>query len=502
MWQSALGELRFSVEHRDDPIAGGPSLVVADAFEREWLRFDCFEQAPSYVLDPKGANEVHPLPALADPVAWTCAELGRDLTGYLARAGWDLDVAPGAALADVLADAEAVMRNPPVELETLDRTVLEARLSEKWNTYPADVLPAWVAEMDFPLAEPVRLVLQRAALRGDVGYPIAPRSTGIAETFAARMAERFDWTVDPARVEVLTDVVQGQYVALEAFATRRRGVVVQTPIYPPFLRAVEDTERRLVENPLQISTDDPPRMTFDLDALEAQVDDDTAVVLLCNPHNPSGRTYARAELERLARLALARDLVVVSDEIHADLVFEGSEHIPFGSLSDEIAERTVTLTSATKAFNIPGLRCAVAHFGSRELQQRFHAVHPRHVRGGIGLLGLYATIAAWQHAQPWLDTVLAKLDDNRRFLAEAFAERFPEIRFFAPEATYLAWLDCRALALAPTPGRFFLQHGRVALSDGIFFGNAYKGFARINFATSRAILEEVLDRIQTALDAR
>ena len=222
--------------------------------------------------------------------------------------------------------------------------------------------------------------------------------------------------------------------------------------------------------------------------------------MLCNPHNPSGRNYTRDELERLAEVALRRDLVVITDEIHCDLVFDEREFIPFATLSPEVEARTLTLNSASKSFNIPGLRCAVAHFGSQELLDRFNGRFPRHVRGGLGLLGLYASIAAWEQAQPWLDEVLAYLQANRDYLLEQLAVRFPEIRCHAPEATYLAWLDCSGLDLRGSPAHHFMRKGKLALSDGGLFGAGFESFVRLNFATSRSILDQVLDRMARALD--
>jgi cystathionine beta-lyase len=387
------------------------------------------------------------------------------------------------------------MSQPRSGLDDLDLEVLKSRVSEKWSTYPPEILPAWVAEMDFPLAEPIHRVLREAVERHDVGYPIAPRDTGLLEVFSERMAARFAWQVDPQRCEIITDVVQGLYVCLETLSDPGEGAVVQTPIYPPFLQAVPETGRRLVENRLvQRSTG----FEIDFDALRRDVDSSTRLLLLCSPHNPTGRVFHRAELEALAELVLERDLIVVTDEIHGDLVFSGGEHIPFATLAPEVAARTVTLTSATKAFNIPGLRCAVAHFGSQALQERYNAL-PRHIGGGIGLLGLYATIAAWRESQPWLDEVRCYLEANRDFTAGFLAERLPEIVFHPPQATYLGWLDCSALELKPTPGTLFLRRGKVALSDGRYFGAGFEQFARINFATSRSILGEVLERVESAV---
>jgi cystathionine beta-lyase len=387
---------------------------------------------------------------------------------------------------------------PLPDLERLELARLRRRRGEKWGLYPPDVLPAWVAEMDFPLAAPIRRVLEHALETDDLGYPINPRPQDLPTVFAERMAARFGWQIDPRRVEVLTDVVQGLYVALDRFAAPGEGVVVQTPVYPPFLHAVRDTGRRLVENPL---VEAASRWEMDLDGLRAAADPATRVLLLCHPQNPTGRVFERRELEALAELALRGDWVVVSDEIHADLVHPGASHVPFATLAPEVEARTITLTSATKAFNIPGLRCAVAHFGSAALRERFLSL-PRHIRGGIGSLGLHATAAAWRESQPWLDAVRAQLAAHRDFVADFVRTALPGVRHRPPEASYLAWLDCRGLDLGPSPQRFFLERARVALSAGEAFGRPGQGFVRLNFATSRALLGEILERMAKALRER
>lgn len=387
---------------------------------------------------------------------------------------------------------------PLPDLERLDLARLRRRRGEKWQLYPPDVLPAWVAEMDFPLAAPIRRVLEDALEADDLGYPINPRPQDLPTVFAERMAARFGWRVDPQRVEVLTDVVQGLYVALDRFAAPGEGVVVQTPVYPPFLHAVRETGRRLVESPLVAGA---ARFELDLDGLRAALDPDTRVLLLCHPQNPTGRVFDRRELEALAELVLRHQLVVVSDEIHADLAYPEQRHVPFAALGPEVEARTITLTSATKAFNIPGLRCALAHFGSAELQRRFLSL-PRHVRGGIGSLGLAATAAAWRESQPWLDAVLARLDANRALVAEFVRTALPGVGHRPPEASYLAWLDCRALGLGASPQRFFLERAKVALSAGEAFGRPGEGFVRLNFATPPALLGEILERMAKALRER
>jgi len=380
--------------------------------------------------------------------------------------------------------------------DRLDVAKLRARSGEKWRLYGDDVLPAWVAEMDFPLAEPVRAVVEEALALDDLGYPLESPAP-LQEAFAARMASRFGWRIDPRRVEVLSEVVQGIYVGIDRYAAAGEGVLVQTPVYPPFLRAVRELGRALVENPLRPSA---TRWEIDFDQLRS-VAAGARVFLLCNPQNPPGRVFERSELEALAELAVAHDWLVIADEIHADLVYPGRAHLPFASLGPEVEARTVTLGSASKAFNIPGLRCAVAHFGSDALRARFLSM-PRALRGGIGSLGPAATLAAWSEGDAWLAELLAYLDGNRRAVAAFVGERWPAVRTWLPEATFLAWLDFRALDLPRTPQAFFLERARVALSEGLAFGEPGRGFARLNFGTSRPILDEILARMDAALRAR
>jgi cystathionine beta-lyase len=357
------------------------------------------------------------------------------------------------------------------------------------------VLPVWVADMDFPIAEPIRRVLRFAVERSDVGYPIHPAPTDIGDVVVSRMRDRFGWSPERKHVEILADVVQGMFVALHRFSKPGEGAVIQTPIYPPFLGSVRELKRRIVENPLALTADG---YRMDLDGLRDVVDDGTRLVMLCNPHNPSGRAFTREELQGVAEIARERDLLVVSDEIHGDLVWGARRHIPFASLSADAASRSITLTAASKAFNIAGLRCGVAIFGSDAIKRRFNTL-PRHLRGGIGMLGIEALRAAWTHSQPWLDQVRAYLEANRDFLLDFVGNELPGVVVHPPEATYLAWLDCRALGLRPSPYQHFLERGRVALSDGAAFGEPGRGFARINFATSRAILVEALERVAKSL---
>jgi cystathionine beta-lyase len=373
---------------------------------------------------------------------------------------------------------------------------LRRRRGAKWHQHGDDVIPAWIADMDFAVAEPVQRAAARLVGEGDYGYPHRVGSDGLEVAFVDRMRARFGWEPEASRVVPVADLVQAIVVSLLAFAGPGEGVVVQTPIYPPFLRAIADTGRRRVANPL---VDDGHRLALDLDGLSAVIDPGTRVLLLCNPHNPAGRVLERGELEAVARVAVEHDLVIVSDEVHADLLYQPFRHVPTATLGPEVAARTVTLQSASKSFNIPGLRCAVMHFGSDDLLGRFREAFPDRALGRPGVVGIDATVAAWREGQPWLDAVMARLRANRDRVASWVAEVAPAIRHHPPEATYLAWLDCRELALPGGPQRFFLERARVALSGGPDFGPGGDTCVRLTFATSAEILDELLDRMGAAL---
>lgn len=380
----------------------------------------------------------------------------------------------------------------PPTLEQLRR-----KRGAKWTTYPTDVLPAWIADMDFTLAPPVRAALEEQLARGDLGYPPPYERTELAELFVARAARRYGWAIAPDDVDFCSDVVQGIYLALLSLTKAGDGILIQTPIYPPFLHAVAETGRRQMLCEL---TPGAGGYEIDFDAFAAAAARCT-LLLLCHPHNPTGRAFTREELERIAEIVLRHRLIVVSDEIHADLMLDARRHIPFASLDPELATRTITLTSASKAFNIAGLCLACAVFGSATLRTDFAAL-PRHVRGARSTLGMTAAAAAWRDGDAWLDETLATLRANRETLATRVARDWPAVRHFPPEATYLGWLDCRALGLDEEPYRWFLRQAKVALGEGPTYGPPGAGHVRLNFALPPAVLEEVLDRMSAALATR
>ena len=453
VWTDRWLSLEFAVELREIEREGGPTLRVrsaTDGDQTEWLRFDCFDRDPHWHLDPAGGDEIHPLVDVGDPIAEALGKIESDLPQLLERAGIAPDIASDlrAAIADpkqetarrdTLRAAESAMRHRPIDFDELDIRELQQRRSAKWKFHPRDVLPAWVAEMDYPIAAPIQAELRRLTELGDVGYPLGNEESGLPEAFRERMNDRFGWNPDPGRVELLSEVVQGMYIALEAFTKKGDGRNRTDPDLSALSRrrrgnrtAPHRESARLEREPTRIR----PRRAVEKKSMPTRESS-----CFGNPHNPSGRVMLRDELETLGRLVLEHDLVVVSDEIHADLLYDRRKHIPFATLGPEIAKRTVTLTSASKAFNIPGLRCAVAHFGSADLQERFNRLHPPHTRGGIGLFGIYASIAAWRWGQPWLDDVVTHLEGNRDYLKQALEERIRKsdsIRLKPP--TWRGWI--------------------------------------------------------------
>lgn len=375
---------------------------------------------------------------------------------------------------------------------------LRSRRNTKWTRYGQDVLPAWVADMDFGAAPAVQAAVERLAKDQDYGY--ADRAGGAAEravavAFSRHERELYGWEPDPDLVVPLPDLVQAMVASMIAFTEPADGVVLQLPAYPPFITSIRDAGRTLVANAM---VDDGRAWRLDLDRLEA--DARTArMLMICNPQNPTGRVFSRAELTALGRIAVEHDLVIVCDEVHSELIYPGSEHVPMAMTSPEIAERTVTITSATKAYNIAGLRCAVMHFGSPRLLDRFRRRIPDGLLGHLSVFGVDATIAAWMEGRRWLDGILVQLASNRARL-DRFIRACPrEVGWRQPHATYLAWLDMSSLRLEPTPWEFLLTSAFVATTAGLEFGPDYGDFVRLNFATTPEIFEEIIARIDSAV---
>jgi cysteine-S-conjugate beta-lyase len=384
----------------------------------------------------------------------------------------------------------------PVTLESFDQLSLEElrkRRSIKWRMYPPDVLPAFVAEMDFPLAPPVRDALAAALGNDDTGYG---HPEGLGEAFAAFADARFGWAVDPERIVLVSDVVGGIEALLIALTEPGAGVVVNPPVYGPFFMTVNSVGRRIVEAPMAESGG---RWELDLDALERAFADGAAAYILCNPHNPTGRVYTRDELAAVAELADRYGVYVFADEIHSPMALDGATHVPYLTLGEHAAAHGLALASASKAFNIPGLKCAVIVVGSEAGAELTAKLSPQ-LRFHAGHFGVLASIAAFTEGGAWLDALLRQLELNRRRLASLLERELPAVRYEQPEAGFLAWLDCRELGLGDDPAAAFLERGRVALSPGPWFGTGGEGFARLNIGTSGALIEEAVRRMAATLD--
>jgi len=376
--------------------------------------------------------------------------------------------------------------------------------SLKWRLYPPDVLPLWVADMDFPSPEPVLEALRRRVEHGVLGYPESAMSPeagaeGLREVLVARMAERYGWVIRAEELVFIPGVVTGFNLACHAVGEPGDGVLVQPPVYMPFLGAAQTAGKVRQDVPLvQVAGG---AYEVDWEAFEAAITGRTRLFLLCSPHNPVGRVWRREELRRMADICLRHGVTLCSDEIHCDLLFEGRSHVPMASLDPEVARHTITLMAPSKTFNIAGLACSFAIIQDPALRRRY-----LHARQGlvpmVNLLGMVAAEAAYRDGQPWLDGLLRTLDGNRRLLAEAVPRDLPGLRMAPVEGTYLAWLDCREAGLEPGPARFFLDRARVALNDGEAFGPGGEGFVRLNFGCPRSVLEEALQRMGRALADR
>ncbi len=368
--------------------------------------------------------------------------------------------------------------------------------SIKWHYYGEEALPLWVADMDFVSPEPVVRALRERAEHGVYGYPQEPKELrAVIVDWAAR---RYGWQVQPDWLVFTPGVVVGFNLACHAVTAPGDGVLIQTPVYPPFFQVPKNVKLELDQTELRREADGS--YTIDFDAFESAITDRTGVFLLCSPHNPVGRVWRRDELERMADICLRHNLVICSDEIHCDLTFGGYRHIPTASLAPEIAERTITLIAASKTFNIAGLGCALAIIPNPELRKQYTAAHAGLVPH-VDLMGYTATLAAYGDGQEWLDELLPYLEGNRDVLLNYVETQLPGLFMGKPEGTYLAWLDCREAGIPGKPCEFFLQNARVALNDGEAFGRGGEGFVRLNFGCPRSTLVEALDKMKAALSS-
>ena len=400
-----------------------------------------------------------------------------------------------AGAAPTLAAPDRDHDNGPVDLTALTPPQLQARRTMKWTTYPPDVLALWVAEMDYPTAEPVMAAIRAAVAAETFGYPMNPAASGLPEAYAGWALRRYGMTVDPADVHVVADVMHGVRLALEYFTAPDDPVIITTPVYMPFFDIVDLARRPQVHVPMATGPDG--RAALDLDRINAAFAAGARTLLLCSPYNPLGRAFSPAELAALAEVVDRHGGRVVSDEIHAPLVHDDRPHVPYASVSAAAAAHTLTVVAASKAWNLPGLKCAQVLTSSPADRATWAAI-PVWDLVGVSTLGMEASTAAYRDGEQWVTEVLTQLAANRETLRGRVAG-WPGVRLGSTEATYLAWLDLTELGLTEEPAALLLREARVALSGGVPFRAPKHRFARLNYATTPTILDAALDRIEGAL---
>ena len=378
--------------------------------------------------------------------------------------------------------------------------VIDRRNSEciKWNRFDEDVLPLWVADTDFKCPEAVISALHQRVDHGIFGYGAPPKE--LNQTVVQRLKRLYDWDVEETEIGYVPGIVTGFNAAIRTFCEPGEAVIYQTPAYPPFIDAPNSARLRGVQNPLLQQQDGS--YYIDFDRFEQQlISENVRAFILCNPQNPTGRVFAREELTHLAEICLRHKVLIISDEIHCDILYDGHKHIPIASLSPEVAANTITFMAPSKTFNIAGLHASVYIIQNPELMAKFHEFCSGLV-GCPGVLALTAAHAAYAEGDEWLLEQNHYLQENRDFLDDALHSQLKGIHWNKPEATFLGWLDCSELGLEEPPYEFFLREARVGLNEGLTFGPQCGDFVRINFGTPRANLQEAFKRMQAALAAR
>ena len=372
--------------------------------------------------------------------------------------------------------------------------LLRTRTSEKWTAYPSDVLPLFVAESDFPLAEPVASALHAAIDRSDTGY-IGHDGGATAHAFTEFARRRWGWDVDAERVSTTTDVSVVIVEALRALIRPGDGVVITPPVYPPFFELIPEAGGRVVEAPLARTADGGYEL--DLDAIDAALAAGARAVLLCNPHNPLGLVHSRKRLAELSEVVDRHGGVVVSDEIHAPLTHSDASFTPYLTVSEAARNHTIAAHSASKAFNLAGLKCAMFVTASDRMTDLVRGM-PQEVEERTSIFGRIASTAAFEHGEEWLNGVLASIEDNRRLLTRLLAERMPAVRYREPRASYLTWLDLTDVGWGADPAAVALERAKVAMNSGLTFGAQGAGHVRLNIGCSPEVLTEAIDRLARA----
>jgi cystathionine beta-lyase len=375
---------------------------------------------------------------------------------------------------------------------------LQTHKSEKWRGFPSDVLPLPVAEMDFPVAEPIRRTIIEMINKSDLGY--LGNIPELGEAFSEFSTRRDGWTPDPLQVRVAADVGVGIVETLRVITKPGDKILINSPVYPNFWTWSRETHLDYIDVPLTRSENElnGSYWHLDWDGIEKAYKSGLKVHLISNPHNPLGRVFMRDELERLVKLAHAHNVVIVSDEIHSPLTFSEQKFIPILSLSDEARAVSVTVTSSSKGWNIAGLKCAIIVTQDAAMFERLNEIAPAtHYRAS--LLGAFASVAAFREGEPWLNKLMTQLDHNRKLVDQLVKEKLPLAKSHIPHCSYLSWIDFSEYKLDVEPATHFLEQGRVAFQPGVRFGEQWSHFLRLNFATSPEIIEEAINRAAKTL---
>jgi len=374
--------------------------------------------------------------------------------------------------------------------------VIDRRNSDsiKWKLFGEEVLPFWVADMDFRSPQPVIDALENRVRHGVFGYPEEDQE--LKDVICERLAKLYQWEINSEDIILLPGVVNGFNLVIHALTEPGNEVLIQPPVYHPFLSAPQNANALAKESPLRLG--DEHRYFIDFEHFEKSLDENTKLFLLCNPHNPVGKVFSEEELAQMADLCMKNDTYICSDEIHADIIFDGYRHIPIASLNEEFANRTVTLMAPSKTYNIAGLGLSFAIAQNPEIRKKLNNAK-KGIVPHVNVLGMTAALASYKYGDEWLEQLMVYLQENWKILVDFIEEHLPAIKITPIEGTYLAWLDCRELEIS-NPYEFFLKEAKVAFNDGKIFGSGGKGFLRLNFGCPRSQLLEGLQRMKDAIN--
>lgn len=373
--------------------------------------------------------------------------------------------------------------------------------SVKWDNLDKsfgadDILPMWVADMDFPCPQPILDSIEKRNKHGILGYTTRPES--LHESIINWMKKRHGWNIKKEWLVYSPGVVTSLNLAVMTFTRPGDSVIIQSPVYPPFFSVVKNNDRIIALNPL---IEESGNYSIDFESLEKEMAAGSKMMILCSPHNPVGRVWTKSELDKLAQLCEKYGVLMVSDEIHSDLILPGNKHIPIATVSEYMKQNSITCIAPSKTFNIPGLTTSVAIIPNPKLRLKFLKTINRIGIGMSNIFGIVATEAAYTHGEPWLEELIKYLAGNVNYLLEYFNTNIPEIKVTKPQGTYLVWLDCRALNMdGKRLHRFMIKQGKIGLNNGLDFGPGGEGFLRINVACPRATLVEGLKRINKAVE--